>query len=986
MNTLESLCDFRYPRSVAVPQTKAQRQMSLERHTNGQHGTVMQEISTNRQRELIAELARLVAFRAKRELEIEQCYAQATEECRSASAQAANRWSDEFQINYDNVNSKYIGRLETARRRHEDEMARLADQRQQRYTATESRYRSQLDSAELDCRQAQAIAERDCEQDLRVADGVAQQAKETIANESTQFGWLEKQALQMLRRRSGPVQLPDARQLVPNASTAGLLKRYRDSARRSSELLATMNRGFAVRFVDDGWAILLFIGSLFAIGALAGLQAGFSGWVWVAISASASLILSIVARFACQVVARTRTANLCQQLHQSLSQVAISLAHAEDMVQVEHRERYGELEQRRDELAAAARHKWELESMRLDSQRRAEKKKIEEELNVREAASQQTWDSEAKVCRETFPPMMEKMEADHNAQINRINYERDARLAELADEHAQNWESLIRRWKSGVQAFASEVRDMNEYCQTNFPPLDSIDWQQWTPAQLVPVALPFGNYTVNLSQFEGGLSDDPQLAVETAQFRLPSVLAFPQIPSLLVESEAEGRDRAVAIFQQVMLRMLTSLPAGKVRFTIIDPTGLGQNFSAFMHLADFDERLVANRIWTETSHINQRLSDLTQHMENVIQKYLRNEFASIQQYNEHAGEVAEPFQVLVVANFPANFSDEATRRLVSIATSGAKCGVYTLISVDTRMKFPRNFDLGDLEAHANTLICGTSENGVDRPRPLWKDELLSQFPLTIDQRPDDGVATKIIRAAGQLATEANRVEVPFETVSPREEHWWTSDSRHQIEVALGRAGATKLQFMSLGRGTSQHVLIAGKTGSGKSTLMHAMITNLGLHYSPSELQFYLVDFKKGVEFKSYAEFRLPHAQVVAIESEREFGLSVLQRLDQELQRRGEQFRAGGVQTIAAFRDSNPGVAMPRLLLMVDEFQEFFVNDDKIANEASLLLDRLVRQGRAFGIHIILGSQTLAGTTRWRTARWVKWQLGSLCNAANRMRI
>jgi hypothetical protein len=87
---------------------------------------------------------------------------------------------------------------------------------------------------------------------------------------------------------------------------------------------------------------------------------------------------------------------------------------------------------------------------------------------------------------------------------------------------------------------------------------------------------------------------------------------------------------------------------------------------------------------------------------------------------------------------------------------------------------------------------------------------------------------------------------------------------------------------------------------------------------------------------------------------------VLQRLDQELQRRGEQFRSSGVQTIAAFRDTNPDLAMPRLLLMVDEFQEFFVNDDKLANEASLLLDRLVRQGRAFGIHVILGSQTLAG--------------------------
>src|SRR6185436_18808230 len=33
---------------------------------------------------------------------------------------------------------------------------------------------------------------------------------------------------------------------------------------------------------------------------------------------------------------------------------------------------------------------------------------------------------------------------------------------------------------------------------------------------------------------------------------------------------------------------------------------------------------------------------------------------------------------------------------------------------------------------------------------------------------------------------------------------------------------------------------------------------------------------------------------------------------------------------------------------------------KIAQTASLLLDRIVRQGRAFGIHVFLGSQTLGG--------------------------
>ena len=84
-------------------------------------------------------------------------------------------------------------------------------------------------------------------------------------------------------------------------------------------------------------------------------------------------------------------------------------------------------------------------------------------------------------------------------------------------------------------------------------------------------------------------------------------------------------------------------------------------------------------------------------------------------------------------------------------------------------------------------------------------------------------------------------------------------------------GHARLQHLELGSGTAQHVLIAGKTGSGKSNLLHVLITNSALLYSPDHLQLYLIDFKKGVEFKIYASYQLPHARVIAIESEREFG-------------------------------------------------------------------------------------------------------------------
>ena len=156
-------------------------------------------------------------------------------------------------------------------------------------------------------------------------------------------------------------------------------------------------------------------------------------------------------------------------------------------------------------------------------------------------------------------------------------------------------------------------------------------------------------------------------------------------------------------------------------------------------------------------------------MENVIQMYLRNEFDSIQEYNAHAGEVAEPFQILVVANFPANFTEEAARRLVSIAASGARCGVYTLISVDTKMKLPRNFDLADLAAARRDARSGADE------RFCWRDADLR--PAAAGRWSCRRTATGSRRSSGPSASAprtptASRCRSPRS--SPPEDQWWTA--------------------------------------------------------------------------------------------------------------------------------------------------------------------------------------------------------------------
>src|SRR5207248_1645986 len=164
---------------------------------------------------------------------------------------------------------------------------------------------------------------------------------------------------------------------------------------------------------------------------------------------------------------------------------------------------------------------------------------------------------------------------------------------------------------------------------------------------------------------------------------------------------------------------------GMVKFTIVDPIGIGRNFGAFMHLADFDESSVTSQVWTEPRQIKERLAVLSAHMEKVTQKYLRNEYASIEEYNAVAGEVAEPYRVLVIADFPTNFDDESAGRLAGIAAGGVPCGVLALIAVDRDRPLPGGIAMNDLRSWAVNLVW-------DQGRLAWPDPDFGGLPLALD--------------------------------------------------------------------------------------------------------------------------------------------------------------------------------------------------------------------------------------------------------------
>ena len=890
--------------------------------------------SSQRQNELISELLALAFNRVAVQRELDEFWSERSESFRTQFADKRDQVSGQLTQQHDQLEGEYRGLLQSARNEFASSTRSVSNERDEKIEGARKQAKTQHSDGEYDWFLLKQQMQKDFEADTKSAKEEYAKRKAGLKAQGQVYNGIASSVKTMLARHDCPIKIQGG-DLLEDPGEGNHLADHKQTCSRIEELVRQFRRQFWVRFREERYALIVFL-----VGTLA------SAWplhLWLqnaAFTGIAAVVVGLVAGVVSWFVAKSLAGRTARQFQDTFIEAIV--AGKEQLLAAQHQSKsfrdsqLSRLKQQHTDSLEQANKDWQALQAQIQSDLKKRQDELVEWSTKRGDVLQQQLKTREGELAGMFQPKLDAIQQQLGSSRSLLAKAESDQLADSRAERDSRFNSLAQSWISGVNAIAADIQKMGEEATRS-----QLDYSLPVAAERLPGepldVVKLGNLDIDLRKVPDVLSDDRRLQVDVTDLALPVALDLLHSPSLMIETSPRGKADAANLLRLAMLRLLTSIPPGKLQFTIVDPVGLGQDFSAFMHLGDHDEQLINHRIWTETGHIATRLTELTQHMEKVIQTYLRNEFGSIQEYNRHAGEVAEAFKVLVVANFPTGFSDEAAARLQSIVSSGPRCGVYTLISVDPSQTMPRNFDLEELRNNTNVIV-------TDGEDVRWANPPLNDYPLVLDALPTEDVFSKIMHTIGEQARETNRVEVPFSAVAPAESDWWQGDSRGEISVPLGRAGATKLQSINLGHGTSQHVLISGKTGSGKSTLLHALITNLSLKYSPSEVQFYLVDFKKGVEFKAYAEHRLPHARVIAIESEREFGQSVLQRLDGELRRRGDLFRRVGVQSLAGYRDARPEEHMPRILLVIDEFQEFFVKEDKIAQEASLLLDRLVSTG------------------------------------------
>ncbi|MBS1696406.1 MAG: hypothetical protein JST91_29825 [Actinobacteria bacterium] len=415
-------------------------------------------------------------------------------------------------------------------------------------------------------------------------------------------------------------------------------------------------------------------------------------------------------------------------------------------------------------------------------------------------------------------------------------------------------------------------------------------------------------------------------------------------------------DTSLDLVRQLVLRTTAQIPLRFLRIRLFDPRVEGA-LGWFSELRDAHPPSYPPPAHT-TEDLRDVLTEVTALASRAAEQISARHLRTLGELWLDEGRPTHPYTLLVVLAYPLGIDDACQSALVRLAESGPPRGVSLLVQVNGGTMPLRDVLPEELLRHLTPFETADGR---------WRTPLLPQgVTVSADSPPSREVVKQFMsRAAREVSADTGPTVPLAQLLAGLGTDPWRDAVVDGIEAVIGLRGRESVS-LTLRSENPPHpnLLIGGAVGQGKSNLLLTIIYSLAARYSPDELEMLLLDFKQGLEFKRFDKDAdganwLPHARVLSLESSKSFGVAVLEFVQEEMERRAQLFNAARCNGFGEYR-RNTGAPMTRMLLIIDEFQVLFDGNDDVTASAVLLFERLARQGRAFGVHILLSSQTLSG--------------------------
>ena len=213
-----------------------------------------------------------------------------------------------------------------------------------------------------------------------------------------------------------------------------------------------------------------------------------------------------------------------------------------------------------------------------------------------------------------------------------------------------------------------------------------------------------------------------------------------------------------------------------------------------------------------------------------------------------------------------------------------------------------------------------------------------------------------------------------------------TESKYKIPLALGVDIGGNPMYFDLAK--MPHMLVAGRTGSGKSVFVQSIITSIVYHFTPDKCKLIIID-PKGVDFGFWDD--IPHLITPIVKLEPEPAVNALKWAVREMEERYKQLQVLNARNIESYNEiaaqkREAGEKLTKQVAvgtdeetgeLLFETQEIDLSDmpymviiiDEVADLMSLArkdveacVQRIAQKARAAGIHLVMATQRPDATT------------------------